>query len=67
MYAAYQPDEEMRNLFDGVANPVGRVITQAIEHGNVYPLPKVSHERMRQAIARFADPALILFGDEGAS
>ena len=62
-YAAYRPDEEMRNLFEGVSNPVGRVIKQAIEQGNAYPLPPVAHERMRQAIARYADPALILFGE----
>ncbi len=47
--------------FDGVENPAGKIIVQALEYGNVYPLGDAVGE-LNRAIELYGNAADVLFG-----
>ena len=51
-----------RDLFEGVGNVPGRIIRQALDLGNPYPLDEEARADLREAVMVYGDPAAILFG-----
>lgn len=63
-YAGERFRARHRDLFEGVQNVPGRIIRQALDLGNPYPLDEEARAALRAAIGRYADPSAILWGDD---